>query len=407
MRVSTPTLSVTDNSWSLIIGNVDSYPVYTYSYTLNTGTTGLITSLEPSGTGYIVSGLIPNTQYSVSIQAKDSGGIVYNSATYSAIVRTLAAFPEPTKPILSLNNTLTSLSLTGIDTNSYLTYYYSINNGPLIPVNPDPAQPKTSSVTVTGLTYNETYTAFIQAQGPNLNAQNSQSATPVLLLLPGSIIFDSISNPMPSIYTLPSNMTVTGVLVGSGGTYGSGSKGGNGAAIVIRESTPLNLAQGLKLVCYIVNSSSTNYGGFTTYYPGDCVLGIAKNTELPNLSILLVAGNGGNGVIPGAQFEGYGGVAKIFGKTEVNNNPTIGLLTSYLTYTSGYSGGSPNQNISTITSGAGAGKGLGGTITTNPDSAPMNNGYYQIILTPYQGSSALINNPWLGGITYPLSLDRG
>jgi hypothetical protein len=132
---SKPTLSVITGSYTtLLLGNVDSTPGVTYHFRLNTFPTGQynpITDLAPSGSGYTVAGLLPNTDYSISIVAK-VGSVYGSESIYSDPAVRTATIPKPSTPTLSLiSGSYTSLLLGNVDSLSEYTYYYRLNTHPL------------------------------------------------------------------------------------------------------------------------------------------------------------------------------------------------------------------------------------------------------------------------------------
>jgi hypothetical protein len=131
---STPILQTIAGSYiTLLLGNVDSKAGLTYYYTLNTQTAGTytaISNLQKSGSGYIVTGLVPNQDYTIGITA-NNGNVYGPTSIYSDIVRTVS-IPKPSTPTLqTIVGSATTLLLGNVDSTPGLTYYYRLNTDPI------------------------------------------------------------------------------------------------------------------------------------------------------------------------------------------------------------------------------------------------------------------------------------
>jgi hypothetical protein len=128
---STPTLSLISGSYNLLLGNVDKTPGYTYYFRLNTfpiGQYNPITDLTPSGSGYILSELEFNKDYTISILANVASigdGIYGPESTYSNPIK--IPIPKPSTPTL-YSATGTKLIIANVPPINGLRYGWRLSN---------------------------------------------------------------------------------------------------------------------------------------------------------------------------------------------------------------------------------------------------------------------------------------
>jgi hypothetical protein len=296
-KPSTPTLQTIPGSYTtLLLGNVDSVPGFTYYYTLNTesaGTYTAIANLEKSGSGYIVTGLVPNQDYTIGITAKY--GTEYGPiSTYSlAIVRTA----KTATPTLSLiPGSATTLLVGNVENVAGYTYYYSVNG--LVFDNVVPL-----SRIITGLNYATTYVVYIEARGAGNISNISLVSNTVTTPFPVGTLryrYDPSSIYSTTIYTtsfpdfavvnqtgdlsvtLTQDMILTATIIGAGQVTpqqnGTVRKGGR------INITNMRLSAGVKVIISVAKEATMNTG--LSVEP----TGLSSVTQ----TSLLRAGGGGN-----------------------------------------------------------------------------------------------------------------
>jgi bacillolysin len=174
-------------SWTASTDNVGvaGYDVYVNSVKHNTS--------NLSGTSYTVTGLSPNTAYTIFVRARDAAGNTSQSNALS--VTTLADTQAPTAPTLSSpSKTTSSISLSwtaSTDNVSVAGYDVYVNN-----VKSNTANITGTTYAVTGLASNTAYTLFVRARDAAGNSAQSNTlsvttSAPVVETHIGSYYFPS------------------------------------------------------------------------------------------------------------------------------------------------------------------------------------------------------------------------
>jgi hypothetical protein len=197
-----PTLSQIAGSYtSLLVGNVDSTPGFTYYYRLNTqpvDTHTAISSLEKSGNGYILPNLVPEQDYSIGIVAK-RGDIYGIESAFSFIVRT--GIPKPSRPTLErIADSYTTLLLGNVDSLPGFTYFYRLNTQPAGTYTAIIPSPSGNGYIITGLVPEQDYTVGIIASFGGVYGAESVYSSPVRT--------QSLPTPStPTLQTIPGSYT--------------------------------------------------------------------------------------------------------------------------------------------------------------------------------------------------------
>jgi hypothetical protein len=250
-KPSKPTLSLISGSLTtLLLGDVDSTPGYTYHYRLNTepiGQSTPISNLEKSGSGYIVPNVVPNQDYSIGIIAKTEGVYGPESEHSSPVIR--ISMPKPSTPTLSLiAGSVTSLLLGNVDSVAGYTYYYYLSTQGFDPYKPILSLEKSGSgYIVKGLVPDQDYSIAIIA-GNGLGSYGPLSeysatvkipipkpSTPTLTWIPGSYTSLLLGN-VDSLSGLTYYFRLNTDPIGASTAISTLEKSGNG--YIVKELVP-------------------------------------------------------------------------------------------------------------------------------------------------------------------------